>query len=464
MDKGTEKKKRIWLRVTGFVLGLAALACVLQRVFTIHDYMAYQTYEGFYEEEPHSLDAVFVGDSTMLGAWQAPLGWERFGYAIGSLSVSSMPLSAIRYVVEEAQKSQPNALYIIGLSDAKGTEISESAIHYQIDFLPLSSYRAKLTDALCDRAGIEGADRLEFYFPVVRYHSYWRSYGKDALFRQSKHLKGGIDWESFLYRTSDISENYGYTVEAASETVSLPEEKTEELQELIDYCREEQLNVLFVAIPQGVEETLEAAKVNAAAEMVEQAGFPVLNMLDMADALGLDLSEDFYNYPHINVHGAVKVMDYFGTYLQEHYDFTDKRGDPAYTDWDEAAAEYHEIVDNYLLDFELDGAPRDMSIGKPLVAKARPGEDGTTVIWIPSNEAEGYVVYRQTLDSDGTPLDWERVGETEGTQTKYTDSDAAPDTEYRYTVAPFVTQNGERVYGPIHVQGVTTEESPGGTG
>ena len=163
--------------------------------------------------------------------------------------------------------------------------------------------------------------------------------------------------------------------------------------------------MLFTIVPQSVTEETVTKELDQVAQLVQQAGFPILNMLDALDQIGLDLAGDFYNFEHTNIHGSSKYVDYFGAYLQEHYDFTDKRGDPAYSDWDEAAARYREIVDSYLLDFELAGEPRDAGLYKPLMLRAAAEGDTVDVRWLASPGAEGYVVYRQAIDSEGEPMD-----------------------------------------------------------
>ena len=43
---------------------------------------------------------------------------------------------------------------------------------------------------------------------------------------------------------------------------------------------------------------------------------------------------------HLNPDGASKATAFLGAWLKEHYDLPDRRGDSAYTHWDDNLAQY----------------------------------------------------------------------------------------------------------------------------
>ena len=78
-------------------------------------------------------------------------------------------------------------------------------------------------------------------------------------------------------------------------------------------------------------------QVNIREEIVSSYGYPFLNMNNYYEELDIVFEEDFADYgSHTNAIGAEKCTDFLREYLQEHYDFADKRGDSAYSSWDEA--------------------------------------------------------------------------------------------------------------------------------
>ena len=67
----------------------------------------------------------------------------------------------------------------------------------------------------------------------------------------------------------------------------------------------------------------------------------------------LDLTKDYIEQLHTNIHGSIKISDYICRYLAENYGFTDKRGDPNYASWDEAWDRYSQIIKPYLTEDEI---------------------------------------------------------------------------------------------------------------
>lgn len=89
---------------------------LISPVFRVQDYRCKQTTEGFYSEAPGSLDAVFIGASSTYAAWQPPFIYDEFGFTSYTLALPHMPKALILPFIEEARKTQPDALYIIALN------------------------------------------------------------------------------------------------------------------------------------------------------------------------------------------------------------------------------------------------------------------------------------------------------------------------------------------------------------
>ena len=71
---------------------------------------------GFFELPDNSLDAVFLGSSATYTFWNAPVAWSEYGLAIYPLSNSAQPSFAAKYLIEDAKKRHPDALFIINVS------------------------------------------------------------------------------------------------------------------------------------------------------------------------------------------------------------------------------------------------------------------------------------------------------------------------------------------------------------
>ena len=69
-----------------------------------HEQYQHQLIQGFYEEPPGTLDAVYLGASHVYTFWQAPIGWHQRGIAVFPFSSASQPITAVPYLIEEVKK------------------------------------------------------------------------------------------------------------------------------------------------------------------------------------------------------------------------------------------------------------------------------------------------------------------------------------------------------------------------
>ena len=295
---------------------------------------------GFYEQPEGSLDAVFIGSSTTYAYWMAPYAWQEYGIAVYPYSASSLPVEMIRFIVEEARKTQPDALYIINITSLYEDRASEQ-IHHILSEMPLNLTKLKAIRYLCKSQNFTLQESMEFYFPILRFHDRWYEVRMQDIFPQGSAYKSGNTYSRWF--KSD--ETLGPPVPNEGLYEDFPENISNSLHDLVDYLEAEDVNFMFVIVPQTFENQKKHEYQNAAVKLMNERGYDVLNMHELVDEMDIDFSRDFYNNAHTNHHGALKVTSYLSEYIIENFGFTDKRGDPEYADWDKAAAlYYHKIL------------------------------------------------------------------------------------------------------------------------
>ena len=96
------------------------------------------------------------------------------------------------------------------------------------------------------------------------------------------------------------------------------------------------MNALFIVSPNTM--TYEKqAQYNYIADIIEPYGYHFLNFNDYYEEIGVDFATDFYDYGgHANAIGAEKYTAFLGKYLDENYEFEDKRTSAGYESWDES--------------------------------------------------------------------------------------------------------------------------------
>ena len=363
---------------------------------------------GFYQEPENSLDAVFIGGSNTHEFFQPPLAWEDHGITVYSLTSPGMPARALKYMMREAYKTQPDALLIVNLNEVKATSIKYGMMHYITDNLPFSKNKVEMVQELAPLAGFESFwDQLEFYIPIIRYHSTWTDLDSDDFYLEMNGLKGSSTWEVFMQNIAYLTSEYQTT----DQRTALTDNQAIVIDDMIEFCNENpDAKVLFVFVPQIQLDANVIGQYNEITDRLTAAGLDVLNSFSDIEEMGVDLRGDFYDYIHMNVHGSLKYTEYFANYLIEHYGFTDKRGDPAYESWDDAAERYDALVATGALDYERAHAETDLTLDFPQLTACEAYGTDISVTWEPVDGADGYVVYRRAAGSV-----WERVAETSDT-------------------------------------------------
>ncbi len=438
-------KKTRMLKAVLFLIIFGGIFAVVNKIIVFHgDDRGYQIITGFYNEKKNSIDAVYIGGSKVITSWQAPIAWHAAGITVHSFASSSQPLVAVPYLVKEVRKTQPDALQIICINSTSGSA-SDVEIHFLTDDMPTSINRFQLVNAFCDVRGNSFEERMEFYFPFIRYHSRWNKLSKKDLHRKYNGLKGGISPTRFLTSTEDITSNFIDTTKRGT----LSESLQIALKELLDYCDAERVRVLFVIVPGASYDLSRWARINTISDYVQSRGYPCLNMLDYIEEIGLDFTTDYYDKGHPNVHGALKTIKFLTEYLVKNYGFKDKRGEAAYSDWDAAYSGYMKIIAPYVLDIETNYEKRDYSLPAPKLNAVQVFGTSLTVSWGASEGANGYRIYRKEGKSS-----WQVAGEVGGEALRFTDKSCKKDTSYTYTVVPWHMTDGEKAWGRFDIKGV----------
>lgn len=442
------KLKCIIKPIAFIILFLILFSAVSIPLFVSSTNREYQWMSGIYAERDDSLDAVYIGSSSCYTFWNPTVAWEQYGIAVLPYVCSSQPLVVAEYLVREARKTQPDALYIINTNSISDgvEEIDDVLMHNLLDYMPLSVNKLRLTDYLCDTADLSFSERLEYYFPIIRYHDVWDSLTEENFDYSLNGLKGADIRDWYLGLIMNVTDEYLIT----DECLPVSEAIVESVDSLLDYCEQEDVNVLFVTVPRVETEEGAAERINTVNSFIESRGFEVLDLVDKLDEIGLDTATDYYNLHHTNLHGSIKYTYYLSEYLIEKYGFTDKRGEEDYADWDEAVVKYNEIIKARRLPAEYAYHNRNYSIPAPYISSlATVGNDSIYILWTLAYGAEGYEIYRKVDD-----VEWIKIGETaQADDTSFTDTDAAAPGKYVYTIVPFYDRDGERYYGKFNYWG-----------
>lgn len=324
-----------------------------------------KTYNSFYKEPEDSLQVITLGNSRMTFAWNSVYFWQDTGVTSYNMSTYSQPAICIRYLMEETQKTQKDALYIVDLNSFSSEQIygmNEAFIRRVSDCMPFSMTKVNMLNELLElypetmdrqiekfaedeekvqalKSEKENSSKLAYYLPFVKYHSVWNDLDKDDFEKLNDTFKSALRSKT-VFKLLPME-----TPALTDEVATLDENQTRILGDLLSYIKENKLNVLFVSMPSYLKEDNQK-QMNAVMNIVKEHGYPAINFNtnEMYQEVGLDFATDFCEKDHVNDAGSMKVMNYLSKYLTENYKLTDCRGQSGYESWDEAVTNYAAYV------------------------------------------------------------------------------------------------------------------------
>lgn len=308
------ERLRFFVRGLVFLAALALLLTVAERV-TVDKNSAAQTL-AFYEEPKDSLDVLFLGSSrVMCGIYPLQL-MEEQGIAAFDCAGSAQVIAQSYFQLREALTRQSPRLVVVEVSTVSNGNLltgDPNFVHAQLDYFRSLPVRMEAIRTL-----IPKDDRMEFYFPLLRFHSRVADLDRRDLIPVVDGGKGCIVYE-------------GTTAGAGTPEWVPPEDKSpveeipaEYLRKIVALCREQGAEVLFLLIPANKPAELQRVH-NGAADLAEELGVPYLDLRRCVEEMGFDYEQDLYDATHCNSGGAAKVTAYVGEYLKAHYDLPDRR-------------------------------------------------------------------------------------------------------------------------------------------
>ena len=294
---------------------------------------------GYYAEEKNTLDMIYVGGSAAYVYW-APLdAFHEYGFTSYNFASDSMTPQVIKYCMIEALKTQKPEVFVVDLrpfqyGDAVNEEAgaldmdNEVALRNTIDQFRYSLNRYHMIEA----AVRNPKDRIFYHFDISKYHSriysFFDAQSWQYLDNKEKHPYKGF---AFIEKKEPID-----YVDRSQITEELPlsEDMDVIFRDLLEFCREEELQVLFVVHSYMIQEDHQK-KYNYMKRTIEEYGLDYLNVNDFSEEIGYDYSNDFFNMNHVNIFGAQKYTRFLGEYLQDKYALPDRRNEQEYQEWKE---------------------------------------------------------------------------------------------------------------------------------
>ncbi len=354
-----------WLRSVAFILLLTLSVLGVMHCYSIPKTYNTKNLAAFHSEKENLVDGVFLGTSIVAQSWLAPIAWQEYGLSIYHLATGVQPFSIIPEYLDYAKSRQNIKFAIIDIhglrTDAiiSGLQPARFQAHY-LD-LPDFIHSLKVQKALSEYAheaydfynlnpkkqNIMNVDKKSFFIPFINFHNRWVDGLKKADFVtvENKYM-GADDRPSLAFGVTDCSKYLD--VLNFEEEYQLDDFQIEQLNNIFNYAKENDIELLFINLPSFRVEKAQL-EMHAIIEYCKNQGYNTIDFAtpDMLNEFNINPETDFLNRGHLNSKGGKKTTKYICEYLIKNgYHTVDHRNDAAYSHWDSVAQEYNKYYNN----------------------------------------------------------------------------------------------------------------------
>lgn len=277
-----------------------------------------------HKQPENSIDVLMVGSSATQADFASAYAYERYGFTSYPYSLDGATCAVWKPALQDALRTQRPKLVVVdvfgGGYDTELMETRSNQVYMIMNHVPLSCEKIEMAKEINRNTGKSSVASL--LFPFIKYHSNVPSNLRNLKNRLKIEFAGpspmrGIETHTRTRTLADVDE-----ASFTTETAELDRNAERMIREFIDYCKSENLQVLFVKYPsvltnEDADEMLVNLRANRILEIAEENGYPILNMQPLFHELGLEEQKDFYNHGHVNIWGQQKITDYLGHYIQE---------------------------------------------------------------------------------------------------------------------------------------------------
>lgn len=291
-----------------FILILSSLSILfLPKSNGIHSSIKNYLARGFYGEPRNSLDVIAIGNSNMESGFSPMELWRQYGVTGYTCGESCQTIFEAYNILSEVMSCQKPKVVIL---DTDGVFPLNDRMDTFYKFLNST------------------LDRL---FPVIQYHSLWKSMRPDNIAQTNAYL-----WTSptrgYLYNGEDKPfsgrrpQKHNPAVDRINAVTLV------QLDAFRSLCQENGAQLVLVYVPTAF--SWDQKRHDWMAEYAAKHNLPFLDLNIASNDFQVDWGKDTRDGgTHLNYVGAKKVTLYLGTYLRQHSALPDHREDPSFRRW-----------------------------------------------------------------------------------------------------------------------------------
>lgn len=293
--------------------------------------------QGFYEEPENSLDAVFIGDSSIYKGISPIKIWQEYGIASYNFASPTQRMWDSYYSVKEIIKHQKPKVIVLNIDEVfKEKPAKEAYKRHLYDNMPGSINKL---NAIMDPVQKNNIPKqISFIFPLLRFHSRWSELSRDDFIYAYGKYHYPLKGYSMVTKKKPYKKRTNH-MKKTDENSKINIKAEEYLMKIKDICAKNDIQLLLVEMPNPT--IWNKAKHKEIEVWSNKNKVPFIDMNEHLKEIGINWKTDTGDAgAHLNIYGAEKVSNYIGDYLKKNYTIEDHRNDESYNQWHEDSKQY----------------------------------------------------------------------------------------------------------------------------
>lgn len=270
-------------------------------------------------EKEGNIDVMCIGASTMVEYYQPLTAWHEYGYTSYDYATLYGQIDLYQTYIQRVLETHNPKLFVVDLRmlTTLSDDVYEQGLRFWTDSLPVfSKDRFQSLKEYFNNHSLSETDQItSYYFDIAKYHTNTEVLSNENNWRYLNN-EGNARYKG--YEPSDVHHFFDKPDIETEKKAELTPMQSEVLYGLLDYCQENQLEVLFVVCPYIIPEE-DQLVFNTVRDIVASYGYSFINANEYYDEMGLDFSVDMKNINHVNSVGAEKYTNFLAGYIVQNY-------------------------------------------------------------------------------------------------------------------------------------------------
>lgn len=343
--------RKQWILSTIFMLIVFSLIGLASYVSKVGPYGVLGQRILYENETEESIDIAFIGSSAVSYFFDVMTVWDEYGVTSMSYHASGMPIEFVIPMIELINETQSPEVYVIELRNLVLDEYTMQTIgSYRNSDKEALLYAMDLYSNPFDRVdAMESSGYFNYTYKIQYLEQLWDF--NDFSFGIYAWIKSGFSVDAYDYKgngrwdyiVADMTEEYvDLDFVEENQEYELSDFTINRLEEIFQYCENNNLNVYFTFTPYLWERAgmWDQDIRREIGELIIANGYCFKDFRQEIEEVEFDYQVDFYDPLHTNPIGAEKFTLYAMEYILDAYPIEPEYDQEVINDWNETYARW----------------------------------------------------------------------------------------------------------------------------